>query len=217
MVQIKKYSTRNAARTIAANRYHTFETRLYDQFQNIYKLKSIIMTTLFIKLRKELKLNLKLIGVLCLSILFSLSSCVDSRTPEQLTDALFEAISKSDCEEVKVLLAKGADPNGKDHPSKMLPLRNAAVKGQIDCVKYLLEAGADPTTEVHINSGGTEMIMRTVISVKAVRQLLKNAMSNPYGIDPRTQELIDSGVTIETFEEIIQMLEEAEKNFEMTN
>lgn len=168
------------------------------------------MTTSVFKLQTDFKFNLKVIGILLFIPFVFLSSCANSRTPEQLTDALFTAISKNDCDKVKHLLEKGADPNGKDHPSSMLPLRNAAVNGQVDCVKYLLEAGADPTAEVRIKSGGTVMVMRTLISVQSGLLLLQRAKLNPSNVDPNIQELIDSGVTTEKLEEIILMLKEAE-------
>lgn len=58
---------------------------------------------------------------------------------EELNSQLIEA---RDLDEVKMLLAKGADVNAKDSEGKT-PLMNAAYYGRKEIVKFLLEHGAD--------------------------------------------------------------------------
>ena len=138
-------------------------------------------------------------------------SCSDSRTPEQLTDALLKAASICDISEVEKLIKKGADVNGTGHPSGDRPLRIAAVNGHLQCVKKLLEAGADPTLTVRSGS----MIFRPLVSVQAAAHLLREAKKTPPALlpmmNPALQEALDRGISEKTYEEIMNLLAEAEK------
>lgn len=85
--------------------------------------------------------------------------------------ALFEAIKKTDVEQVKLLIAEGADVDAKwgdvynknegEHTSKWwhmerTPLWHAVHAGKIEAVKLLVEAGAD------VNAGGWPPLCRAV-------------------------------------------------------
>jgi hypothetical protein len=153
-----------------------------------------------------------------LSAILVISACSDSRTPEQLTDALFTAVTEGDCVQVKRLIEKGADVNGQGHPSGDLPLRIAAIRGHVECVRALLDAGADPTRTTSTTTGITRMVFRPVISVQAALHLLKQAKETPPALlpmmHPSLKRTLESGVTVEQYEEIIRMLEEAERQQE---
>jgi ankyrin repeat protein len=139
-------------------------------------------------------------------------SCLNNRTPEQLTDELLEASSLCNGSKIKKLIEKGADVNGTGHPSGDRPLRIAAVNGHLDCVKILLEAGADPTLTAKSGS----MVFRPVASVQAaalrVKETKKSSSTMPV-MDPALQEVMDIVVSEETYDEIIRVLLEAEKDF----
>jgi len=71
----------------------------------------------------------------------------DSHKPAQdvLDKALFDAISKSSCEEIQTLLAKGADPNSLDGKTNT-PLMNAIsphIRDRMDIIELLVSHGAD--------------------------------------------------------------------------
>jgi hypothetical protein len=150
---------------------------------------------------------------LCAIVL--LVACSDTRTPEQLTGALFDAVVEGNCTEVSSLIEKGADPNGADHESGDLPLRIAGVRGHVKCVKVLLDAGADPMLEISGTSGFTRLTMRPLVSVQAAFSLLQsreanaslNRLLNPSG--SRSSEPV---VATEEYEAIISLLERAERD-----
>ena len=60
-----------------------------------------------------------------------------------LDDELADAVFLSDMDDVRALLAQGADPDARDEEQRT-SLMNATLDGQRDLVRVLLEAGADP-------------------------------------------------------------------------
>jgi len=130
------------------------------------------------------------------------------RTPEQLTDALLKECATCDADELESLIEKGADVNGSGHPSGDRPLRIAAVNGHLECVKKLLELGANPT----LTFQNGKLLVRPLVSVQAATILLKEAKRNPNLLVAN-----DKNVSMETYEEIIKVLEDAERNPERTD
>jgi len=154
-----------------------------------------------------------LYGLLLLSLA---ASCRDERTSAQLTDALVAASMKCRVSEVRELLRKGASVDGEGTGD--LPLRVAAVNGHVACVKELLDAGADPTRTIRVeNPGGQAMVFRTIVSVQAGLHMLRLAQGTPPDlldrVNPELKRVRDSGVTVQALEEIIRLLEEAEKKW----
>src|SRR5215813_2030481 len=68
--------------------------------------------------------------------------------------ALTWAASQGDLDEVRALVAAGADPGTADYDGRT-PLHLAAAEGQLEVVRYLLAAGADP--EPQDRWGGTPL------------------------------------------------------------
>lgn len=154
---------------------------------------------------------------LILFIITLTSSCADHRTPAQLTDALLKAAAQGKTTEIKKLLQKGADVNGEGHPSGDLPLRLAAVNGYVECVKLLLEAGADPLRTAPCGKTRSTVFMgRPLAAVMPYYYSLKEEKEKTspriWPMDPKQmKDMQDRGITIEDYEEIIRLLEEAEK------
>lgn len=71
------------------------------------------------------------------------------------TDNLWLAAKEGDPERVSLLLARGADVNGKDHRGYS-PLMLAAYSGNEEMVVALLERGADPNSA---DFGGNSVLM----------------------------------------------------------
>lgn len=57
--------------------------------------------------------------------------------------ALHRAAARNQHACLRLLLARGADPNRRDFPDNATPLHVAAVRGDLDTIKILVEAGAD--------------------------------------------------------------------------
>lgn len=66
---------------------------------------------------------------------------------EVLTECLRFASATENVDVVRMLLDRGADPNGQDPVYKFFPLGNAVEAGHLEVVLALLDAGADPTME----------------------------------------------------------------------
>ena len=81
---------------------------------------------------------------------------MDTKTPDELSLALFDAAASCDIEKIKSLLAAGADVNAGDaRLLQQTPLMYAAESGSdnaAEAVKLLLAAGADVNAE---NKGDT--------------------------------------------------------------
>jgi ankyrin repeat protein len=60
-----------------------------------------------------------------------------------IDDELVDAVFLADLDDVRTLLARGADPDARDEEHRTL-LMNATMDSQRDLVRVLLEAGADP-------------------------------------------------------------------------
>jgi ankyrin repeat protein len=156
--------------------------------------------------------SIKTVSCLCVFILaFNFLSCIDNRTPEQLTNALLKQCVTCDADELESLIEKGADVNGTGDPSGERPLRIAAVNGHLPCVKKLLELGADPT----LTNQNRQLVSSPRVAAEIALMLLKEAQKTPPDIlpmmNPALKEVLDRKVSAETYEEIIKVLEEAEK------
>lgn len=66
---------------------------------------------------------------------------------QTLTECLRFASATENVDVVRMLLDRGADPNGQDQVYKFFPLGNAVEAGHLEVVRALLDAGADPTME----------------------------------------------------------------------
>lgn len=159
--------------------------------------------------------TISLKNMLAMVLLLLLASVCEQSTPAQLTDALLKASAECKVGKINDLLKEGADVNGAG--TQDLPLRLAAVNGHIKCVKLLLKAGADPARTIRVdNPGAQTLVFRTVVSVQAAMITLKRAKETPPNLvhlmHPAEKELLKKGIKVETYEEIIRILEEAEKN-----
>jgi ankyrin repeat protein len=65
-------------------------------------------------------------------------------SPESLRSSLMKAVMEDDTEEVKRLIEKGADANGRETPGGWSALHYAARIGNVEVVELLLSRGADP-------------------------------------------------------------------------
>ena len=73
-------------------------------------------------------------------------------------DTLSVAIAAGTAEDVRRLLAAGADPNfdGVEEPGDITPLMSAAARGDRDMVRLLVAAGADPDVIAEDHTGGLD-------------------------------------------------------------
>jgi ankyrin repeat protein len=129
--------------------------------------------------------NRKRMGFLLLAIMlvsFLFSGCSgqktsatsgENQTAQQGTDKgaqLMDAISNSEAEKVKSLLAGGANANQKDDLGNT-PLIVACQYGNVEIVKILLEAGADPNVQDSL--GVTPLVMAQENGYQEVADLLR--------------------------------------------
>lgn len=99
----------------------------------------------------------------CLLVISALQvACVDVNAPPESGELpLHVALKKQDTEEVKRLLAAGADPNLTSKDSSMglsltpLEVALASGKGEMDCLLALLEAGAKVGEEAVLDAAST--------------------------------------------------------------
>lgn len=68
-------------------------------------------------------------------------------------EGLFDAIENGTAEDVRSLLAGGADPNEVEEAGDVTPLMAAAARGDLEMVKALVEGGADVNALAEDQSG----------------------------------------------------------------
>jgi hypothetical protein len=138
-----------------------------------------------------------------------LCSCAEQRSREGLTTALVKASFECQPRELEKLVRQGADVNAIGHPGGEKPLEVAASYGNVACVKKLLALGADPW----LAGRSAEGEARPSIAVREAMVTLEQARkATPEQIraDFTLKKALDRGVKVETYREILQVLEEAE-------
>lgn len=120
---------------------------------------------------------------------------------------LLQAAGDGDVQRVNRLLKEGANPNITPLPTGNTALMRAARGGHVEVVRTLLEAGADPTSPKIVAQLALELLKRA----KETPPYLRDPSLNPFlRGDSSLKEAMDSGVTVEAYQEIIRLLEEAE-------
>ncbi len=113
--------------------------------------------------------------------------CCGACSPVIFAQSLNAAIRDGDQQQVKSLLAKGANLNAQDADGTT-PLMHAVVNAGADCVKLLLDKGADPNLS---NKAGATALMWAVNDLKKVQLLLaKGANVNAVSKDEKTPLLM---------------------------
>jgi len=111
-------------------------------------------------------------------------------TPQEATEALFQAARSGNLNDAKAALDAGADPTARDD-EQMTPLHWAVVGGDTDLARLLIEKGADPAarddqqwTPLHLAAWGrcTEFV-----------KLLEDAAKDKPSHSGRVAKLRDSG------------------------
>jgi len=121
--------------------------------------------------------------------------------------ALICAASNANVELSKILLEAGANVNAQNLKGPTA-LATAASYGNLRLLKLLLEAGADPTIE----SQSDNIICRPLVKAKARLYLRKEAeRAGALSISPELQAASQDSISIEELEEMVQVLEAAEK------
>ena len=141
--------------------------------------------------------------------LLLLCACSEQRSREGLTTALVKASFECRPREIEKLVRQGADVNAVGHPGGEKPLEVAASYGHVACVKKLLALGADPWLAGRSAQGEA----RPSIAVREALVTLEQAKeSSPERLraDFTLKKALDRGVKTETYQEILQLLEEAE-------
>jgi hypothetical protein len=144
-----------------------------------------------------------------LSASLLLFACSEQRSREGLTTALVKASFEGRPHEIEKLVRQGADVNAVGHPGGEKPLEVAASYGHVTCVKKLLALGADPW----LAGRSAEGEARPSIAVREAMVTLeqaKKATPEQLRADLMLKKAIDRGVKVETYQEILRLLEEAE-------
>ena len=95
-----------------------------------------------------------------------------TRVCELNTMNIIDCVIHNKPDELKALLANGANPNETEDSAKITPLHHAAQRGYLDCAELLLTAGADP--QAKNAAGETPIDIAILHHHKALWTLLLN-------------------------------------------